>query len=111
MAAEHDIGRGEPPSVKTRAVVLGTAGILAVLVAIAFGLELFFRDRIGMTFVDWHAFPAPGVVADERAQRIAQETTQHKELNGGGGRMPIEAAINVIVARGPHAFDPIGTPQ
>jgi hypothetical protein len=49
MAAEHDIGSGESPSVKTRVVVLVTAGILAALVAIAFGLELFFRDRIGMT--------------------------------------------------------------
>ena len=111
MAAEHDIGRGESPSVKTRVVVLVTAGILAALVAIAFGLELFFHDRIGMTFVDWHAFPAPGVVSDERAQRMALEAEQHNELNGVGGRMPIDTAINAIVARGPHAFDPIGNPQ
>jgi hypothetical protein len=111
MVADQDLDRGESPSVKTRVIVLVTVGILAALVAIAFGLELFFRDRVGMTFVDWHAFPAPGVIPDERAQRIALEAKQYKELNGAGGRMPIEAAINAIVARGPHAFDPIRTPQ
>ncbi len=111
MAAEQDLGPGESPAVKTHVVVLVGAGILVALTAIAFGLELFFHDRVGMTFVDQHPLPAPGVIPDERAQRLALESKQYNELNGAGGRMPIEAAINAIVARGPHAFDPIGDRQ
>jgi hypothetical protein len=111
MTADQDLGRGESPAVKTRIVVLVASGILVALVTIAFGLELFFHDRVGMTFVAHRALPAPGVIPDERAQRLALESKQRNELNGAGGRMPIEAAISAIVARGPHAFDPIGARQ
>lgn len=111
MAADQDLGCGESPTVRTRIVVLVTAGILVALVTIAFGLELFFHNRVGMTFVAYHALPAPGVIPDERAQRLALEAKQRNELNGAGGRMPIESAISAIVARGPQAFDPIGARQ
>ncbi len=55
---DRDLGRGESPAVSTRAVILTTIGILAVLVAIAFGFEPIFRDRIAMTGVRESSFPA-----------------------------------------------------
>jgi hypothetical protein len=107
MAAEQDLGPGESPSVNARAVLLVTAGILALLVAIAFGLEVFFHDRVGRTFVALHPLPPPGVSPSERALRIELETKQRAALNGAGGRMPIDDAMQAIAAKGPHAFDPI----
>jgi hypothetical protein len=111
MATDDGIGRGEPPAVGTRAVVLATVGVLAVLVAIAFGFGPIFRDRIGMTYVDEHSLPAPGVIPNERAEREALEAGQRKALDGAGGRLPIEAAMRAIAAKGEHAFDPVGTAQ
>jgi len=108
---EPDLGRGEAPAVSARAVLLVTAGMLAALVAIAFGLELFFHDRVGMTIVYRRELPTPGVIPDERAQRLALEARQREALNGAGGRMPIEAAMQAIVAKGPHAFDSIEAPR
>jgi hypothetical protein len=101
----------ESPAVGTRAVVLTTLAILAVLLAIAFGFELIFRDRTGMTYVEQHPLPAPGVVPDERAERKALEAQQRAALAGSGGRLPIEAAMRAIAAKGQHAFDPVGAAQ
>ena len=64
-------------------------------------------DRVGMTFVERHPFPAPGVRADEHAERVALEDRQKRELDGADGHMPIEAAMRAIAAKGPRAFDPI----
>ena len=105
---DDDLGHGESPAVGTRAVVLTTIGILAVLLAVAFGFELIFRDRVGMTYVEQHRLPNPGVVPDERAEREALEAQQRAALAGTGGRMPIEAAMRAIAAKGEHAFDPVG---
>jgi hypothetical protein len=109
MSVERDIGRREPPRVATRAVVLATAAIIVALMAVAFGLELFFYDRVGMSFVDRHRFPAPGVIPDERAQRLALEAEQNRQLDGADGRMPIEAAMRAIAAKGARAFEPVKT--
>ena len=106
---DDELGRGESPAVSTRAVLLTTAGILAILLAIAFGFELVFHDRIGITHVEQHHLPGPGVVPDERAEREALEARQRAALGGVGGRMPIDAAMQAIAAKGEHAFDPVGT--
>lgn len=111
MQAEQDLGPGEPPSVNVRAVLLVTAGILALLVAISFGLQAFFRDRIGRTYVVSHPLPPPGVTPSERALRLDLEAKQAAALNGAGGRMPIDAAMRAIAAKGPKAFDPIEAPR
>ena len=100
--------RRESPNVSTRAVVVIVAGILLVLVLIAFGFQAIFRDRIGQTYAVRHAFPAPAVISDERAERMSLEAKQKKDLNGAHGRMPIEAAMKTIAAKGSQAFDPIG---
>jgi hypothetical protein len=108
---DDDLGRGESPAVRTRAVVLATVGILAMLLAVAFGFELIFGDRIGMTSVEQHPLPAPGVVSDERVEREALEARQRAALDGAGGRLPIEAAMRAIASKGEHAFDPVGAAQ
>lgn len=111
MPADLDLGRGECPQVWTRVVVWITAGILVALVTVAFGLQLLFPDRIGITFVVRHRLPAPGVTSDERAERLALEANQKLLLNGAGGRMPIETAMQAVAAKGAHGFDPIGPGQ
>jgi hypothetical protein len=105
---DPDLGPGESPAIRTRAVVLTTIGILASLVIVAFGFQPIFHDRIGMTSVDRHNFPVPGVIPNERAAREALEARQRAVLAGAGGRLPIEAAMRAIVEKGEHAFDPVG---
>jgi hypothetical protein len=106
---DSELGRGESPNVRMRAVVLIMAGILTVLLAIAFGFQVIFPDRIGQTYTVHHAFPLPAVIPDERAERLALEARQRKDLAGGHERVPIGAAMKAIVARGSHAFDPVET--
>lgn len=84
------------------------AGIIVILSLIAFGFQPLFRDRIGQTFVVRHGFPDPAVIPNERAERERLDAEQGRDLNGAHGRMPIEAAMKVIAAKGTHAFDPPG---
>lgn len=106
MAAE--LGRGESPNVRTRRVVFIVAGIMAVLVLVAFGFQALFHDRIGQTYALRHPFPAPAVIPNERAERLALEARQRKDLAGAHGRMPIGKAMTTIAAKGTDAFDPLG---
>jgi hypothetical protein len=106
-----DLGRGESPEVNTRRVLIIVAGILAFIIIIAFGFELVFRDRIGQTFIVQHPFPAPTLIAAERAQRLALEAPQKRDLQGARGRTPIDLAMKAIAAKGPHAFDPLESQQ
>ena len=105
---DDDLGARESPAVSTRAVVLATAGILIILAAIAFGFAPIFRDRVGITAVERRPLPAPGVTPNQRAERETLEAQQRAALAGAGGRMPIEAAMRAIAAKGEHAFDPVG---
>ncbi|HEX3946025.1 MAG TPA: hypothetical protein VHW69_18270 [Rhizomicrobium sp.] len=98
----------ESPQVNTYRVVAIVAGMLLLLSLIAFGFQPLFRDRIGQTFTVRHPFPAPAVIAGERAQRLALEVKQRRDLKGAHGRMPIDAAMNAIAAKGPHAFNHVG---
>ncbi|HEY1708586.1 MAG TPA: hypothetical protein VGG10_10010 [Rhizomicrobium sp.] len=92
----------------TRVVVYAIAGILVTLLCVAFGFQAIFRDRIGQTYAISHAFPAPAVIPGERAQRLALEAKQRRDLGGAHGRMPIDAAMRAVAAKGSHAFDPVG---
>lgn len=100
--------RREAPHVSTYRVVAIVVGILVLLSLIAFGFQPLFRDRLHQTFTVHRGFPAPAVIAGERAQRLALERSQRRDLKGGHGRMPIEAAMQAIAAKGPHAFDAVG---
>jgi hypothetical protein len=104
---DSDLGLGETPYVRTRRVIAIAAGILALLVLIAFGFQALFPHRIGQTYTVEHGFPAPAVITNERAQRLALEAKQKHDLDGADGRMPIAAAMKAIAAKGAHAFDPI----
>ena len=105
---DADLGRGESPDVNTRRVLIIVAGIVAFIVIVAFGFELIFPHRIGQSFTVQHPFPAPTVIDTERAQHLALEARQKRDLAGAHGRIPIEAAMKAIAAKGPHAFDPVG---
>lgn len=105
--SDPGIGKGESLQVGTRGVVLVIGVILVLLTAIAFGFTLLFNNRIGVHYTVRHELPAPGVVANERAQRLALEARQRRTLQGAGGRMPIDQAMQAIVARGPRAFEPV----
>lgn len=105
---DTELGRGESPLVATRTIVLIVAGILVFLMLIALGFQTVFRDRIGQTYAVRHPFPAPAVIPDERAERLALQAKQEQDLNGAHGRMPIDAAMKAVAAKGEHAFDPIG---
>src|ERR1700749_521434 len=102
---EPDLGRGETPAVNARSVIATMAAAIALLVLSAVGLAFFFSDRIGMTFVERQPFPAPGVSASERSTRAVIERKGLAALAGAVGRMPIDAAMQRIAARGAHAFD------
>lgn len=103
-----DLGPGELPSVNTRRVIAIVVGILIFIVAVSVGLQALFGDRIGQTYTVRHPFPAPAVIPGERAQRLALEAKQRRELNGAQNRMPIDAAMKAIAAKESHAFDPAG---
>lgn len=105
---DADLGRGESPRVRTRVIVLIVVGMIAFLVLISFGFQLLFPSRVGVSYAERKAFPAPAVIPDERAERLALEAKQRRDLNGGHGRMPIGAAMKAIAAKGQHAFDPVG---
>lgn len=106
---DTDLGRGESPQVATRSVVAVVAGIMVILLVIAFGFQPMFRDRIGQTFVVRHGFPGPAVIPNERAERERLDAEQIGDLNGGHGRMRITVAMKIIAAKGANAFDPVGS--
>jgi hypothetical protein len=108
--SERHHGKAESPQVANRKVVLAMAGMLLLMAAVAFGFTLLFANRIGVRFVPhlaFHAFPAPAVIPDERAQRVSLEAQQRRLLAGGNGRMPIGQAMQAMAARGAQAFDPV----
>ena len=105
---DADIGRGESPNVDTRRVVAIVAGVLIFVALVSFGFQALFGGRVGQTYTVHHPFPAPAVIASERAQRLSLEAKQRRDLNGAHGRMPIAAAMKAIAAEGTSAFDPVG---
>lgn len=103
-----ELGPSKYPQVRAWVVAAIIAGILIVLILIAFGFQPFFSDRIAQAESATHPFPPPAVISGERAQRLALENKQRRDLAGAHGRVPIEAAMRAIAAKGSHAFDPIG---
>ncbi|MBV9992151.1 MAG: hypothetical protein JOZ72_12780 [Alphaproteobacteria bacterium] len=101
---QAELGRGESPQVRASRVVAIVAGIMAVLMLVAFGFQLLFRDRIGQTYAVKHGFPEPAVIANELGERVALEAAQKRKLRA----MHIDSAMKSVAAKGPHAFDPVG---
>lgn len=107
MSSTKELGKGESPRVNTRNVLIAMASFLVLMSAVAFGFTLLFSDRIDMPSLLPRSFPAPGVIPDERGERLSLEMRQRQLLAGGNGRLPISQAMKAIVARGPRAFDPV----
>jgi hypothetical protein len=107
MTTDRKLGKGESLQVKSRAVVLVMGGLLILIMAVALGFGLLFGNRIDVGYAMRHPFPAPAVIPNERAERLAMEARQRHILEGADGRIPIEQAMQSIVARGAHAFDPV----
>jgi hypothetical protein len=107
MPREHGIGKGESLQVHARTIAFLLLAVLALLTATGFGLTLFFQDRVGQDHVVARRFPSPQLVPDERTRRLRLEARQRSDLAGAHGRMPIEQAMQAIVARDDHAFDPV----
>ena len=105
-----DVELDPPESAQVRAKVVAAivGGILVVLIIIAFGFQPIFSNRIAQAKPATHPFPSPAVIFGERAQRLALESMQRRDLAGAHDRMPINAAMRAIAAKGAHAFDPIG---
>ena len=97
----------ERSEVRTSRIVAVAGGTLIILIAVAFGFQVVFKTRINQTYTVQKAFPLPGVVPNETELRLALEAKQRAALEGAGGRMPIDQAIDAIVARGADAYDPL----
>jgi hypothetical protein len=93
--------------IAVRPVSFIAAGIVAAL-ALAVGLLAFsFHDRIGERQPAIAGFPEPSVRTDERAERLSLEKIQRNRLAGRNGGIPIGEAMQMIVARGAKAYDPV----
>jgi hypothetical protein len=111
MSEARRVTHEESPEVHVRRVLIVVAIIVVSLLAIAFGLALVFPDRIGISGASSRPFPPPGVTPDEVSDRLARDARQRADLAGANERMPIDKAMAAIVAKGPHAFDPVGEAQ
>lgn len=98
----------EAPQVATGTVLWLVGGIVVFLILIGAGFQLLFVDRVHRAKPEIVKYPSPTVVADERALRRNLENRQNAELEGSGGRLPIDAAMAAIAAKRAHAFDPVG---
>jgi hypothetical protein len=104
------LAKAESPQVASRLVSYIAAGLVAAVVAAVAVLALAFPDTLvrGKPMVS--AFPEPAVRSDERAQRLAIEKMQRDRLAGKNGGVPIDRAMDMIVARGSTAYEPITGP-
>ena len=99
--------QGESSQVDVRVVSYVAAGIIAVLIALVGILALSFPGLISRPPPVAAEFPAPSVRTDERTQRLQLEKAQQERLSGQNGGIPIERAMEMIIARGVKAFDPV----
>jgi hypothetical protein len=115
----RDDVRPEPADVAAGPVMWVALGFLAFVALSVAGLLLYFHLTVtGSTAVPPHAFPAPGLQGDPRAERLRLEARQSAELHGyawvdraaGLAHIPIEDAMALVAARGQGAFDPLDAP-
>ena len=104
------VAKVEGPQVATRLVSYIAVGLVAALVAGVGGLALSFPNTMFRRNPALVAFPEPAVRTDERTQRLTLEKAQQDRLAGKNGGVPIERAMDMIMARGSHAYDPITGP-
>jgi hypothetical protein len=117
MASEPHVGaKLEPPDVDLRGVALAACGALVLIAAAIGALGAVYRTEVpNRTPLPPQTFPEPQIRVNEVAQRLRLQAEQRSRLAGyawvdrahGVVRIPIERAMQLIVAAGPKAYDPI----
>ena len=117
MASEtHMHGGLESPAIDTRAVLLTGCAALVLIGAAVGGLDAVYRAYVpNPTPPPPQTFPRPRVQPDEAAQLRRLLSEQHERLIGyawadrqkGLVQIPIERAMQLIVQKGAHAYDPL----
>jgi len=117
MASEpHTGAKLEPPGVDLRGTALAACGALMLLGGAIGVHDAIYRAEVpNRAPPPPQAFPEPRLRANEAAQRLRLQAEQRSRLAGyawvdrahGVARIPIERAMQLIVAAGPKAYDPI----
>ena len=117
MANEaHIHGRLEPPGVDTRAALVAAGASVALVIAAIVGLAAVYRAYVpNPTPPPPQAFPQPRVQPDESAELRRLLSEQRAQLAGYAWanddktlvRIPIEHAMQLLVQKGDHAYDPL----
>jgi hypothetical protein len=115
---QHEKGRPEPSDVDVWTVSRIAAGTLVFLALVLAALGAIYSYEVPIKTVPQpRLFPSPRVETGERAalrQRLSQQQqvlTRYRWANDQHTliQIPIERAMALIVAKGPHAYDPVAS--
>jgi hypothetical protein len=107
--------RPQPPDVANRIVIAAAAGFLGFVLLSMTGVFFYLRSAVPGAFrvTVEHPFPKPELQKNpqadlqdfERDQRATLSNYDWVDQPNGIARIPIEQAMQMIAARGPHAYD------
>jgi hypothetical protein len=107
----------QPPAIDNRVILMVVAGFLAFVAIAIFGILLFLKTEAPGVFAPRRERPFPGPALQKLPQNDLSNfaAAQRSTLSGYGwvdpghsvGRIPIEQAMQMIAARGEHAYDPL----
>jgi hypothetical protein len=107
--------RPQPPDVANGVVIASVAGFLGFVALSMTGLFFYLRSAAPDAFKATveHPFPAPQLQKNPQGDLQDFERDQRATLSGYGwvdrsrgiARIPIEQAMQMIAAQGPHAYD------
>jgi hypothetical protein len=110
----------QPPAVENRVILIVVGGFMAFVAAAIFGILLFLKTEAPGAFAPRRErqFPGPALQKLPQNDLANFEAAQRSTLSGYGwvdpghsvGRIPIEQAMQMIAARGEHAYDPLQAP-
>ena len=117
MANEpHVRDRLEPPGIDVRAALIAAGASVALVVAAIVGLDAVYRAYVpNPTPPPPQAFPEPRVQPNESAELRRLLAEQRARLEGYAWadrdrkrvKIPIDRAMQLIVRKGDHAYDPL----
>jgi hypothetical protein len=107
--------RPQPPDVANGIVIAAAAGFLGFVLLSMTGVFLYLRSAVpesSKATID-HSFPKPQLQNDPQADLQDFERDQRATLSDYGwvdrsegiARIPIELAMQIVAARGAHAYD------
>ena len=97
----------EDPGVPTGIVVTALAVSFATVAAVALAVWAIYPDARHDQMPRVDAVPEPGLEIEPVARFAAYQAEQRARLAGADGRLPIDAAMAQIAARGADAFAPL----